>query len=279
MCIPDPLAAAAIPYIDSEAMPDLQPASRATCSARSGTIMVTLKALRLAIHLLYALLLSSFYPLLPLPAQRSLLQRWSLSLLKILSIDLVPDTLLPHTDGLLLVSNHISWLDIFVINAALPCTFIAKSEVRSWPLIGLLCRRVRTLFIVRGNKRDVLQASQAITARLNLGDNIALFPEGTTTSGRHVAPFHASLFQCAIDAGRPLQPVAIRYLGAAGAHCEAPAYIDDMTLPQSILRILRTRRMHAHLAFLAEQLPAGRTRRELANRAHATIQHALAPRP
>lgn len=250
--------------------------AQAVSSSGASPIMVALKALRLIAHLIHAVLLATFYPMLPLVSQRSLLQRWSHKLLNILSIELAVDGFpAAYPDGALLVANHISWLDVFVINAAMPCNFIAKSEVRSWPVIGLLCRRSRTLFIVRNNKREVLQANQQIASRLSQGDNIALFPEGTTTSGRHCEHFHASLFQCVIDAGRPVLPTAIRYQDIDGNFSEVPAYIDDMTLPQSIMRILRTRRLHARLTFLAMKQTAGEERRALASQAHTAISALL----
>ena len=121
----------------------------------------------------------------------------------------------------MLVLNHISWVDIFVINARSPATFIAKSEIRDWPFVGWLCTLVGTLYIERGKPSAAKKATAAIVAELRRNSLIAVFPEGTTTFGRNLEPFHAALFQPALDAEATLHPIALRYFDRAGAHCDA----------------------------------------------------------
>ncbi|HEY5992986.1 MAG TPA: lysophospholipid acyltransferase family protein [Gallionellaceae bacterium] len=238
---------------------------------------VAYRGVRLAYHLLYGLILAMSFPLLG-PASRCALQRyWSRALLHILNVRLETVGPLPQTreQGTLLVANHISWLDVFIINAVTPASFVAKSEVRSWPLIGLLCRLTRTVFIERSLRRDTLRANWAITSTLIRGECVALFPEGTSTDGSHVRPFHSSLLQCSIDAGTRVQPIAIRYHNGTGLRSADACYIGDMTLVQSLLNILRSRSLHARLVFLPELSSLDKNRRVLANEAYLAICTAL----
>src|SRR4029077_8733131 len=173
---------------------------------------------RLVLHLLHGLAVTSlFFPWLSKARRDASQRRWARKLLSILSVSVreknAPDTL---PERCMLVLNHISWLDIFVINARSPATFIAKSEIRDWPFVGWLCTLVGTLYIERGRPSAARKASRAIISELEHGVLIAVFPEGTTTFGRSVEPFHSALFQPALDAEATLQPIALRYLDAAG---------------------------------------------------------------
>ena len=144
----------------------------------------------------------------------------------------------------LLVANHVSWLDIPVIGSRIACLFVAKSEVRDWPLVGGLARSQDTLFLDRG--RGATPGFNAMMARrLSQGRSVALFPEGTTSDGREVGLFHARLFQSAIDAGADVLPVTINYVGHE-AGWRLP-YINEDSLLQSIWRILGGHGMGAEL--------------------------------
>lgn len=175
----------------------------------------------------------------------------------------------------MLVLNHISWLDIFVIDARLPATFIAKSEVRNWPVIGWLCTRVGTLYIERGKRTAARHARHAIVGELERGALIAVCPEGTTTFGRSLERFHAALFQPALDAHATLQPVALRYLDAAGRHTDAAGYVGETSLLESIWTVVSTRHMVAEIEFLPPISVRGQTRRSLARKAETAIAAAL----
>ena len=175
----------------------------------------------------------------------------------------------------MLALNHISWLDIFVIDAGFPATFIAKSEVRNWPVVGWLCTRVGTLYIERGKRSAARHARHSISGELERGALIAVCPEGTTTFGRSLERFHAALFQPALDAGATLQPIALRYLDAAGRHADAAGYVGETSLIESIWTIVSTRHMVAELLFLTPISSHGQTRRSLARKAEAAIADAL----
>ncbi len=175
----------------------------------------------------------------------------------------------------LLVANHISWLDIHVINTLVPAAFVAKDDVRSWPLIGWLCARTETIFLARGSRAAAQDARERIVAALRAGTPVAVFPEGTTTGGERLLPFHGALFQGAIDAGAPVMPLALRYLDARGRPSRAPAYDGAITLWQSLLAIARADGLTAQLRVLAPLPSADTDRRHLAAHSHRAIAYHL----
>jgi 1-acyl-sn-glycerol-3-phosphate acyltransferase len=177
----------------------------------------------------------------------------------------------------MLVANHISWLDIYVLNSVLPARFVAKSEVRGYPLVGWLSERVGTLFIRRARARDVGRVTDELTRALLGGDPVAVFPEGTTSDGATVMKFHSSLVQAAVQAGAELQPVAIRYLRGDGTRCEEAAFIGSTTLVESLKRIAAQPRIHVEITFLPPIPAAGRSRGELAAAARETILRSMFP--
>ena len=158
---------------------------------------------RLTLHLMRALaLLAVSYAGKTALQQGRMRQRWSRQLLAILHIKL-ESVALPGAlpERCLLASNHVSWLDIFVINAILPATFVSKADVARWPLVGRMCTRAGTLYIERGSKSGARRANHSITRTLESGTVVAICPEGTTSHGDRLLPFHAALFQPAVDAG------------------------------------------------------------------------------
>ncbi len=176
--------------------------------------------------------------------------------------------------GTLIVSNHISWLDVFVINAMTPSCFVCKDDVKKWPLIGRLVAYSGTLFIERGSRSAAARSAQAIATRLSAHERVAIFPEGTTTRGTCILPFQAALFQAALDARVPVQPVALRYVDAYGSISFAPAYSGDTGFGESLLAIARASGLRAELHWL-EELPPQHERRELTRQAEAAISNAL----
>lgn len=239
-------------------------------------LIVTLfRALRLGLHVFYGLLIAISYPWLNMGLQRRILQRWSRELLDILAIRLLIDSDDPlhAVDNGLIVTNHISWLDVFVLNAVVPMRFVAKSEVRAWPVIGWLCARAQTLFIERGKARSAARVNTQMVELLQRGECLAVFPEGTTTDGARVAHFHSSLLQPAVDAGVPVQPIALRYQDACGQRSAAAAYIDDLSFGESMWLILSARHLQVRLVASAP-LPAA-DRRSLTQGAHQAIAASL----
>ena len=169
----------------------------------------TYRCLRLVFHFLWiAAGAALIYPLVDDSRRARLKQRWSHQILRILAIrlDLEPTDAPP---GSLIVANHVSWLDIFVINALRPSAFVSKSEVRAWPFIGWLAAKNDTVFLRRGSRGHAKVVNEEIDGRLNSGKDVAIFPEGTTTDGTHLLGFHVALLQPAVETGRPVLSLAI----------------------------------------------------------------------
>lgn len=241
-------------------------------------LQASLGLFRVGLHLLYgALQVALLYPLAGASRRQRLRRRWSQGLLGVLRIRIEgAEGIPPGLEGGLLVANHISFVDIFLINALLPSAFVAKSEVASWPLIGWLARRNDTVFIKRGNRNAAQHAREHMLSALDNGQRLAIFPEGTTTAGDRVLPFHGALFQGAIDAAIPVHALALSYHDSNGMRSAAPAYIDDLTLIDCLRAILRTRGLVARVHCAASFRPPLPDRRHLAHRAHQAIAGALA---
>ena len=217
------------------------------------------------------------FPCVSPPRRRALICRWSARMLRILRVEArfhdVPDGGLPG--NLLIVANHISWLDIFVLNTLQPARFIAKAEVRRWPVVGWLSASVGTLFVERERRRHARSINHQAAAALSRGDVVAIFPEGTTTDGTTVLPFRGSLLQPIVDTEGHVQPIAIRYRDAAGSPSAAPAYVGDTSFMTSFWRVTAERSLVAEL-HLAAPLPArAQHRRALARAAEDAIRTVL----
>lgn len=173
------------------------------------------------------------------------------------------------------VLNHVSWLDIFLLDAVLPVTFVAKSEIGDWPLVGTLVTRAGTLYIERGSKSAARRTSERVAEALREQRPVAIFPEGTTSHGESVQRFHAALFQPAVDTASTIVPVVLRYSDTHGRLTHAASYVGDDSLIKSIWMIVSQRRMSARLEFLGPISAQGGERRALAERSRAEIAAAL----
>ncbi len=207
--------------------------------------------------------------------QRMHVADWARGMLEVLNVNLRIQGTVMTQGPLLVVMNHISWLDIMVLLAAQPVRFVSKSEVRHWPLIGWLATHTGTLYIERASRRDALKVVHQIAQSLKDGDLIAVFPEGTTSDGGQVLPFHANLMQAAISVASPVQPVALRYRHIDGSLSTAPVYIGDDTLAGSIWRLLCSAPTTAQLDFLGIVPSAGQERRPLALQLEQAIAKAI----
>ena len=179
----------------------------------------------------------------------------------------------PVVDGpALLVSNHISWLDIPVMHAARFCRFVSKDDVRSWPLIGRLATAAGTLYISRSSRRDASRMVQTMADSLARGDVLAVFPEGTTGDGLRLLPFHSNLLQSALVADVPVQPVALRFVTAVdGRVSTAPSYAGETTLLSSIWSTLRADQLVAQVHYGVPQMAQGRDRRAWSEAVRAQV--------
>jgi 1-acyl-sn-glycerol-3-phosphate acyltransferase len=239
--------------------------------------MIAFRLLRVVLHLFAGLLTCALvFPRVDAAGRTARIHRWSVKLLALcgVRVEIIGDT--HPAPRALIVANHVSWLDIFVINSLLPCRFVAKSDIRDWPLIGWLCDRAGTIFISRGRVRDVRRIYQGLVASLHAGEHVAFFPEGTTAAQGCLLPFHANLFEAAIEARVPVQPFAVRYRDADGQFHAAADFTGDMTFAQSMLAILRARKITAQLLTMPViETSSASHRRELAAAARQAIAAAL----
>ncbi|MFZ5467277.1 MAG: lysophospholipid acyltransferase family protein [Pseudomonadota bacterium] len=176
--------------------------------------------------------------------------------------------------GALYASNHVSWLDIPVLASQIEGSrFLSKSEVRGWPLVGLLARRAGTLFITRGQGQH--EASRQIAEALREGHGVMLFAEGTTTDGLSLRRFHPRLLQAAVETGTPIQPVALRYLDAEGQPNPRAAYAHGDTVMDTFRRVVAEDGLRVEVHFLSPIHPADLPRSRIAALAHARVAEAL----
>ncbi|MFT4045538.1 MAG: lysophospholipid acyltransferase family protein [Solimonas sp.] len=179
----------------------------------------------------------------------------------------------PLAGAHLTVANHVSWLDIPLMGAVEPLRFVAKSEIRHWPIAGWLATACGSLYIRRG-KGGARPMLDRLAVYLRSGGAIVLFPEGTTTDGRRVLPFHARLFGAAVEAGCPVQPVALRYHPDRQGRHVAP-FIGDDDLFRHVLRVLRTPGLTVEVFYCPPLAGAGADRTALALQAQAAVERAL----
>ena len=218
------------------------------------------------------------FPRLGQPLRDLRVQAWARSMLGHLGVELQLGGTPPPTGPMLLVANHISWLDILVLHAARHCRFVSKSEVKHWPLVGLLATAGGTLYIERESRRDAMRVVHHMAQALRDGDILAVFPEGTTGDGTAVLPFHANLLQAAISAQAPVQPVLLQFVDdRTGTPSQAMSYIGDDSLVGSLWRTLCAPPLRALVLYGVPQYAGDRDRRTWARELHAAVS-AMQPR-
>ncbi|GIX32588.1 MAG: 1-acyl-sn-glycerol-3-phosphate acyltransferase [Lysobacterales bacterium] len=254
-------------------------ASSATVS-RSGWFRLGWRAPLLILHVLLGVLLAIgfFHPvgrrirLAGEPLTDRLLRWWSRALLRCFGLRLIVRGS-PHAGPCLFVANHHSWLDIEVLHACRAVRFIAKAEIARWPLVGWLATRAGTLYHRRGSAHSLAEVMREAVTCLKRGEAVAVFPEGSTGPSDRVRVFHPRIFQIAIDAGVPVQPVALRFVRAGEVDHALPFRPGESFLANA-LRLLRQPPLTAELDFLAP-IPSDEPRDRLAQRARLAIAQSL----
>lgn len=194
--------------------------------------------------------------------------RWGNAFLRLLGVRLTVHGT-PPTNGMM-ASNHLSYLDIVVYAACRPFVFVSKAEVKSWPIVGQMIRCAGTLFIQREQRSDVKRLAEAFAPIIQAGSPIVLFPEGTSTGGDRILPFHSSLFEPAAANQWPVSPAWIGYEVPGGDASEEVAYWKDMTFAPHLLHLFTLKEIHATVHF-ASALPKGLSRKEIAKQLHQTV--------
>jgi 1-acyl-sn-glycerol-3-phosphate acyltransferase len=227
------------------------------------------------------------FPWLGRRAREACIGRWSRGIFRALGIEWRSHGQ-PHAGARLIVANHVSWLDIMAIHASCPeARFVAMAEVQQWPLVPLLVRSARTIFLQRRRLRDLRRAVHDAATALRAGDTVAVFPEGVVSDGQGTARFHGNLLQAAIDAAVPVQAVALCYIDAcsadAGRASDAPLFTGNITLAQSLWRLACADALVLHVhALPTRAAPHTQHRRAIAGGLQAEVGqalHALLPRP
>lgn len=229
--------------------------------------------LRILVHILGGLWIAAVRLPRQQPSQQSAqVQAWALALLGHAGIALEIRGQPPVIGPVLLVANHISWLDIPVMHAARHCCFVSKSDVKDWPLIGTLATAAGTLYIERSSRRDALRVVHLMRDALQANEVLAVFPEGTTGDGRTLLPFHANLLQAAVSADVPAQPVGLHFVDrASGKTSHAPSYIGDETLIGSIWRTLCAPPIVAVVHYGEPERAEGRERRAWSEQLRSSV--------
>jgi 1-acyl-sn-glycerol-3-phosphate acyltransferase len=239
--------------------------------------LVLWRVVRLLLHLLHGMAVMALrFPSLDAAGRQARIQWWSAGLLRAVGVGLrVRGT--PRPGATLLVANHVSWLDIAALHAAVPqARFVAKADIHRWPLLGWLVAGAGTLFIERERKRDALRVVHTMADALRAGQTVAVFPEGTTGPGPELLPFHANLLQAAIATETPVQPAVLRFADAHQRFSPAVEFVGDTTLVQSLWRVATARGLVAHVDLLAPQGSTHADRRALAEHLRQVMAERLA---
>lgn len=248
--------------------------------APNGLVDATRGAWRLAratLHGLHGLAVVLWlFPHLGRPAREARIRWWAGKMFRMLGMRLdVQGAFRPGAK--LVAANHISWLDILAVHAVCPeARFVSKAEVRHWPLVSRLVDSARTLYLERERPRDALRVVHEMAAALQAGDTVAVFPEGTTGTGRELLPFHANLLQAAVSTGTPVQPVALHFSDRDAPVSTAADFTGEITLKQSLWALARARGMVVRVTVLDALETRHADRRALAERLRGLIDDVLA---
>lgn len=228
---------------------------------------------RVSVHTLLGIAIAAFvFPIANQSTRLRTTRWWCKSLLNCFNIEVVTYGNLPdaNTYKTMFIANHISWTDIHAINSIIPVRFIAKIEIKSWPIFGYLVSKSGTLFINRSIRRDAARIVDITAESLKANDNVCFFPEGTTTEGTHMLPFKSSITQAAVDAEAYIWPVAIYYPTPNRKPNINMAFAGETTMLESMIAMFKIKKPIVELHFLAPISGSNETRHgvtEYANKA------------
>jgi 1-acyl-sn-glycerol-3-phosphate acyltransferase len=241
----------------------------------SSWVMGPWRLLCIVVHLVRGLWLARVAYVDRLPGERDeAVRRWSGRMLKVLGVKLVVHGQ-ARPGAKLVVSNHVSWLDIVAINSVVPSRFVSKAEVAHWPVVGFMVTAAGTLYLQRERRRDAMRVLGLMSQALRDGYTVGVFPEGTTGDGHALLHFHANMLQAAIDAQEPVQPLAIRYSDKSHEISPAAAFVGDTTLWQSLWGVITAPDLTVHLTVLPLQAVDHADRRALAELLQSQIADCL----
>ncbi|MEO8809987.1 MAG: lysophospholipid acyltransferase family protein [Rhodanobacter sp.] len=210
------------------------------------------------------------------PLPHRLVRWWSIGLLWIFGLRAVRVGQ-PLSDPVLFVANHTSWIDIELLHSQRAACFVAKAEIASWPLVGWLAANGGTIFHRRGSNHSLAAVMQVMVERLREGRSVAVFPEGGSGYNGVIKVFHARIFQAALDAEVPVQPVALRF-SRDGRRIVDAGFREDETFFSNFLRLLGSPPMDAEVHFLQVVPASAEGRRRMAEQSRERIAAAMADR-
>jgi 1-acyl-sn-glycerol-3-phosphate acyltransferase len=167
------------------------------------------------------------------------------------------------------VSNHLSYLDILIYSAVMPCAFVSKIEINKWPYFGVAARAGGTLFIDRASRASAMAVADEMAERLKLPVPVLLFPEGTSSDGAQVLRFHATLFEPAVKAGAPVTAAAVRYVIDHGVPERELCWFGNAPFLPHLWKALGTPGFSARVIFGCPGIYS--SRREAARATHAQV--------
>lgn len=238
------------------------------------TLIRYFRITRVIVHTLLGLTIAAaVLPLVSATRRGYIVRWWCQSLLRCFNIQVRVSGVRPNhaTHRTMFVANHISWSDIHALNSIIPVRFIAKLEIRTWPVFGYLVTKSGTLFINRTIRKDAARIVEITAESLKNSENVCFFPEGTTTDGTHMLPFKSSIVQAAIDAQATLWPIAIYYPQPNRAPNLTMAYAGETSMIESMDQILRLKHPVVELHFLTPISCVGHTRQHVTQLAHQAI--------
>jgi len=234
-----------------------------------------MKTFRIILHILLVVPLCILIFISTKNQQERIIRFWCKRLLSIFEISVEVTGLesnLVNQKKYLMVANHISWMDIIVIQSIKPCIFVAKSDVASWPLFGWVAQMTGTIFIKRDKISDIKKALKKMKRRL-IKRSVCIFPEGTSTNGRYLLPFKSNLFQSSIDTQKSILPLCLRY-EQKNIYTDKTAFVDDMSLLDSIIKIKQEKDIRVVVEILQPIRPRY-NRKELASYTQEIIRNNL----
>ena len=234
-----------------------------------------MKTLKIILHILLVVPLCLLIFISTKNQQERIIRFWCKRLLSIFEISVEVtglETYLANQKKYLMVANHISWMDIIIIQSIKPCIFVAKSDVASWPLFGWVAQMTGTIFIKREKVSDIKKALKKMKRRL-IKRSVCIFPEGTSSNGRYLLPFKSNLFQSSIDTQKSILPLCLRY-EQKNTYTDKTAFVDDMSLLDSIIKIKQEKDITAIVEVLQPIRPR-HNRKELASYTQEIIRNNL----
>lgn len=183
----------------------------------------------------------------------------------------------PVPQGNMLVANHVSWVDTVILNHAEPLAFVSRHDVEDWPFIGTFTKRMGSVYVDRSNKFQAYRCLPNLQSKIRSGRSVMVFPESTTSDGTSLLPFYGMFLEAAVREKCLVQPVALMYTDEYGNRLREAAYAGDDTFGETLVRILKHKKVYARIKFLEPYDASVFGRKELLKMSRQAIEEELFP--